>query len=85
METSNNIIVGLDIGTTKVCAIVGEFKNGNLDIIGLGASVSTGLRNGVVNNIENTVDAIAKAVENAELMAGYEINEVIVGIAGSHV
>ena len=85
METSNNIIVGLDIGTTKVCAIVGEFKNGNLDIIGLGSSASTGLRNGVVNNIENTVDAIAKAIEEAELMAGYQINEVIVGIAGSHV
>ncbi len=85
METSNNIIVGLDIGTTKVCVIVGEFKNGNLDIIGLGSSASTGLRNGVVNNIENTVDAIAKAIEEAELMAGYQINEVIVGIAGSHV
>ena len=85
MERNDNIFVGLDIGTTKVCAIVGEAKGGSLDIIGVGNSVSTGLKNGVVVNIENTVDSIAKAVEDAELMAGYQIQSAAVGIAGSHI
>lgn len=85
MEKSDNIIVGLDIGTTKVCAIVAEVKEGRLEIIGVGSSNSSGLKNGVVVNIENTVDSITKAVEEAELMAGYQIQEVVVGIAGSHI
>ncbi len=85
MEKSNNIIVGLDIGTTKVCAIVAEVKRDSLEIIGVGSSSSAGLKNGVVVNIENTVDSITKAVEEAELMAGYQIQEVVIGIAGSHI
>ncbi len=85
MEKNNNIFVGLDIGTTKVCAIVAEAKNDSLEIIGVGTSGSAGLKNGVVVNIENTVESITKAVEDAELMAGYQIQEASVGIAGSHI
>ena len=85
MEKNDNIFVGLDIGTTKVCAIVAEAKGDSFDIIGVGNSSSTGLKNGVVVNIENTVDSIAKAVEDAELMAGYQIQSAAVGIAGSHI
>ncbi|MDA8053881.1 MAG: cell division protein FtsA [Deltaproteobacteria bacterium] len=85
MEKSNNIVVGLDIGTTKVCAIVAEVKRDSLEIIGVGSSNSAGLKNGVVVNIENTVGSITKAVEEAELMAGYQIQEAVIGIAGSHI
>lgn len=85
MEKNSDIFVGLDIGTTKVCAIVAEAKNDSLEIIGVGTSTSTGLKNGVVVNIENTMDSITKAVEDAELMAGYQIQDAVVGIAGSHI
>jgi cell division protein FtsA len=82
----DNIIVGLDIGTTKVCAIVGEIKEGGrVDIIGIGSHPSRGLRKGVVVNIESTVESIKKAVEEAELMAGVEINAIYAGIAGGHI
>lgn len=78
--------MGLDIGTTKICAVVGEMQeSGILDIVGVGENYSTGLRKGVVVNIEQTVQSIRKAVENAELMAGCEINAAYVGIAGSHI
>jgi cell division protein FtsA len=83
-----NLIVGLDIGTTKICAIVGEIKEdppGRADIIGIGTSPSRGLRKGVVVNIESTVESIKKAVEEAELMAGVKINAVYAGIAGGHI
>ncbi len=79
----SDIIVGLDIGTTKICAVVGEAKDdGLVDIIGIGTSPSTGLRRGVVVNIEQTVQSIKKALEEAELMAGCEIHSVYAGIAG---
>jgi cell division protein FtsA len=82
----DNIIVGLDLGTTKVCAIVGEVKDaGQVDIIGIGISPSHGLKKGVVVNIDSTVESIKKAVQEAELMAGVEINAVYVGISGSHI
>ncbi|MDP3425882.1 MAG: cell division protein FtsA [Humidesulfovibrio sp.] len=82
----SDIIVGLDIGTTKICAVVGEAKDdGVVDIIGIGTSPSTGLRRGVVVNIEQTVQSIKKALEEAELMAGCEIHSVYAGIAGSHI
>jgi len=78
--------VGLDIGTTKICAIVGEVKDdGRIDIIGIGSHPSKGLRKGVVVNIESTVESIKKAVEEAELMAGVDINSVYAGIAGGHI
>ncbi|RII28971.1 MAG: cell division protein FtsA [Geobacter sp.] len=81
----DNIIVGLDIGTTKICAIVGNLSDDGLDIIGIGTSPSRGLRKGVVINIESTVASIRKAVEEAELMAGCEIKSVYAGIAGGHI
>ncbi|MDR2572792.1 MAG: cell division protein FtsA [Desulfovibrio sp.] len=86
MSNRPNLIVGLDIGTTKICAVVGELQeSGFVDVVGVGESDSTGLRKGVVVNIEQTVQSIRKAVENAELMAGCEIHSVYVGIAGSHI
>ncbi len=85
-KTDRNIIVGLDIGTSKVVAIVGEVKDDNsIEIIGLGSHPSRGLKKGVVVNIESTVQSIQRAVEEAELMASVEIDSVYAGIAGSHV
>jgi len=82
----NNVLVGLDLGTTKVCAIVGEVKDdGKVDIIGIGINPSHGLKKGVVVNIDSTVESIKKAVHEAELMAGVEINAVYVGISGGHI
>ena len=82
----SELIVGLDIGTTKICAVVGEPNDrGGLDIVGIGTSPSTGSRKGVVVNIEQTVQSIKKALEEAELMAGCEIRSVYAGIAGSHI
>ena len=82
----NQMIVGLDIGTSKVVAIVGEVTpEGELEIIGIGSHVSRGLKKGVVVNIESTVQSIQGAVEEAELMAGCQIHSVFAGIAGSHI
>jgi len=80
------LLVGLDIGTSKVVAIVAEVSpEGRIEVIGIGSSASRGLKRGVVVNIESTVQSIQRAVEEAELMAGCEINSVYTGIAGSHV
>jgi cell division protein FtsA len=80
------LIVGLDIGTSKVVAIVGEIgSSGTTDIIGIGSHPSNGLKKGVVVNIESTVQSIQRAVEEAELMAGCQIHSVFAGIAGSHI
>ncbi|OGT73048.1 MAG: cell division protein FtsA [Gammaproteobacteria bacterium RIFCSPLOWO2_02_FULL_56_15] len=85
-KTEKNLIVGLDIGTSKVVAIVGEINPGNeIEIIGLGSCRSRGLKKGVVVNIESTVQTIQRAIEEAELMAGCEIHSVYAGIAGSHI
>ncbi len=80
-----NLIVGLDIGTTKICCIVGNMTQEGLEIVGIGTSLSKGLRKGVVINIESTVAAIQKAVREAELMAGCEIKTIYAGIAGGHI
>src|SRR6188472_1030937 len=81
-----NLIVGLDVGTTKVVALVGEVSiEGHVEVIGIGSHPSYGLKRGVVVNIETTVQSIQRAVEEAELMAGCEIHSVFAGIAGSHV
>ena len=80
-----NLVVGLDIGTTKICAIVGAVTEEGLDVVGIGTSPSRGLRKGVVINIESTVSAIRKALQEAELMAGCEIKSVFAGIAGGHI
>lgn len=84
-KNKNSLIVGLDIGTSKVCAVVGEMTERGVEVIGVGSHPSQGLRKGVVINIESTVDSIKKAVEEAELMAGCEINSVFTGIAGGHI
>ncbi len=85
-KLENNLIVGLDIGTSKVVAIVGEVTvDGEIEIIGVGTQPSRGLKKGVVVNIESTVEAIKRAVQEAELMAGCQIRSVFVGIAGSHI
>ena len=80
-----NLIVGLDIGTTKICCIVGNMTDEGLEIVGIGTSPSKGLRKGVVINIESTVAAIKLAIREAELMAGCEIKSVFAGIAGGHI
>ena len=82
---SGNIIVGLDVGTTKICAVVGEEVDGALEFRGVSASSSTGLRKGVVVNVEATVESIKKAVKTAEETTGVEINAVYVGISGGHI
>ncbi len=85
MTRHDELIVGLDVGTTKICAIVAESRGDNLDIIGLGTHPSRGLHKGVVIDIGATVDSIRKAVDEAELMAGCEITSVFAGIAGGHI
>ncbi len=85
MGRHEELIVGLDIGTTKVCAIVAEPAGDSIDIIGIGSHPSRGMRRGVVIDIDATVDSIRKAVDEAELMAGCEINAVYAGIAGGHI
>ncbi len=85
MGKKDALVVGLDIGTTKICAVVGEISDGQVNIIGLGTFPSKGLRKGVVINIESTVHSIKEAVEEAELMAGYHITSVYAGIAGGHI
>jgi cell division protein FtsA len=81
----DNIVVGLDVGTTKICAIVGEILDGEVQIIGMGTAPSYGLRKGVVVNIESTVESIRKAIKEAENTAGVQIGSVVVGIAGGHI
>ena len=85
MAKKSNVIVGLDIGSTKTCVIVGEITNTGIDIIGIGTHPSEGLRKGVVVNIESTVESIKKAVEEAEHMSGCEISSVNAGISGGHI
>jgi cell division protein FtsA len=85
-KTDRNLIVGLDIGTSKVAAIVGELTNeGTIEVVGIGSNPSRGLKKGVVVNLESTVHSIQRAVDEAELMAGCKINSVFAGIAGSHI
>lgn len=85
-KSEKNLIVGLDIGTSKVVAIVGEINESNqIEVVGIGMHPSRGLKKGVVVNIESTVHSIQKAIEEAELMAGCDIHSVYAGIAGSHI
>jgi cell division protein FtsA len=85
-KTEKNLLVGLDIGTSKVVAIVGEvMADGTIEVVGIGSHPSRGLKKGVVVNIESTVHSIQRAVEEAELMAGCQIHSVYAGIAGSHI
>ena len=85
-KTERNLVVGLDVGTSKVCAIVAEVPaGGEIEIVGIGYHPSRGMKKGVVINIESTVQSIRRAVEEAELMAGCQIHAVYTGIAGSHI
>jgi cell division protein FtsA len=85
-KSDRNLIVGLDIGTSKVACIVGEIsEDGEIEVIGIGSHPSRGLKKGVVVNLETTVQSIQRAVEEAELMAGCRIHSVYAGIAGSHI
>jgi cell division protein FtsA len=82
----DDLIVGLDIGTTKICAVIGEYNDAErIEIVGIGTAPSEGLRKGVVINIESTLKAVTKAIEAAEMMSGREVGSVITGIAGAHV
>ncbi|MBN1524438.1 MAG: cell division protein FtsA [Spirochaetales bacterium] len=82
----NDLIVGLDIGTSKVCAVIGQYDENNIpEITGVGMYQSRGMRRGVIVNIDATVKSIVQAVEAAEMMAGREVGEVTVGISGAHV
>ncbi len=83
--SNNDIIVSLDIGTSKVRAIIGEVNNGTLNIIGVGSADSEGIRKGAIVDVDQTVQSIRSAVEHAERMVGIEITEVYVGISGSHI
>lgn len=85
--TSNSgIVVGLDIGTSKIAAIVGKIKaNGDIEVLGMGTYPSRGLKKGVVVNIDSTVESIQRAIDEAERMSGYQAQSVFVGIAGSHI
>ena len=85
MARSDEIVVGLDIGTTKIACIIGEVTDEGIDIIGIGSHPSTGLRKGVVINIDATINSIRKAVDEAQLMAGCDVNTVYAGIAGGHI
>ncbi len=85
-KADRNLIVGLDIGTSKVAAIVGEMTEADeIEVVGVGSTPSRGLKKGVVVNLESTVHSIQRAVEEAELMAGCKIDSVFAGIAGSHI
>ena len=84
-EKQKNVVVGLDIGTTKICVIVAEVHSEGIDIVGMGLCPSKGLRKGVIVNIDGTVKAIKEAVREAELMSGIKIESVFTGIAGGHI
>ena len=86
MDNDNPLLVGLDVGTTKICALVGETDEfGGLRILGVGLEPARGMRKGVVVNVEEASNAIANAVEKAQRSAGYEIGAAFVSLAGSHI
>jgi cell division protein FtsA len=85
MVKDDEFIVGLDIGTTKICVVVGRASEEKISIVGIGSHPSTGLRKGVVVNMDSTVNSIKKAVEEAELMAGIKIESCLAGIGGAHI
>ena len=85
VQEQGELVAGLDIGTTKICAVIGEVFDDHVDVIGVGTAASTGMRQGVVVNIEATVKGIREAISAAEDMAGCDIETVYVGIAGNHI
>ena len=85
MARKERYLVGLDVGTSKVTAVVGEILDGGLDIVGMGVAESRGIRRGVVVNLEAAVESIKKAIDEAELMAGIEIDTVHLALSGPHI
>src|SRR5918999_1621566 len=86
MARQERYVVGLDIGTAKVCTVVGELlEDDGVDVIGIGVAESKGLKRGVVVNLEAAVDSIKKSIEEAELMAGVEVGSVHLAISGPHI
>ena len=85
MRRTQSIITGLDVGTTKICAVIGEVTPTGVDVIGIGQHPSRGIRKGVVANVESTVEAIKRAISEAEQAAGVEVDTVYVSIGGGHI
>jgi len=85
MSNKSEIIVGLDLGTTKTCALVGKVTKNGVEIVGVGSTPSCGIKSGVIVDIDLTLDAVSKAVTQAELMSGYKIKNVYVGVSGNHI
>ena len=85
MGKKSELLVGLDVGTSKVAAVVGELNDGSLSVIGVGSASTDGLRKGVVVNIDATVQAIERALKEAEVTAGCEIHTVFAGVGGGHI
>ena len=85
MERNNDTIVSLDLGTTKICSLIGKINGDRIDIVGIGSSPSSGIKRGVIVDIDGTVDAMKHAINEAELMSGCKISNVYVGISGSHI
>ncbi|MFM8315265.1 MAG: cell division protein FtsA, partial [Deltaproteobacteria bacterium] len=81
----SDLLVGIDFGTTKICVVIGKMTSEGIEIIGIGKQASLGIRKGIVVNIPSTVEALKKAIEVAELMAGVEITNAKCGIAGAHI
>jgi len=81
----NNILVGIDVGSTKVIACVGKVEEGNIDIIGIGKSANQGIRKGVIIDLEETVSSISAALEEAERMSGLPLQDAVIGISGPHI
>lgn len=84
-DANGKIVAGLDIGTTKVTCAIGKFEDGRLNIIGVGTAANSGMRHGVVVNIDSTTDAIKKAKDEAELMAGVRIEDLFLAVGGQHI
>ena len=83
---ADNVVVGLDLGTTKIAVVIAELApGGQVKVVGVGSSPAEGLRRGVVIDVEKTVQAIRRAIEKAELMAGVQVTAVYAGIAGEHI
>jgi cell division protein FtsA len=85
-QQERNIVAGLDIGTSKIALVIGEIDaEGAISVLGVGTSPSVGLRQGVVINLDQTVHSIERAVQEAQLTAGFEVRDVMVGISGDHI
>jgi len=85
MNKNNEIIIGLDLGTTKVCALVGKVSKDGVEIIGVGSAPSSGIKSGVIVDVDLTLEAVNKAIAQAELLSGYKIKNVSVGVSGNHI